>query len=268
MKRLDETILLVRSTGKALLERLSCVELNIRRKDNHHGNLVTDFDVWVQNELEHGLKKIEPTANFFAEEQENTEVEGLTWFVDPIDGTTNFVSTQKNFAISVALYDGKAPIFGIVYDVVNDVCYHAMKDAGAFKNGEKIKKREPVLLENALVDASLTTINFLSERSAAPLHTISRALRGHRALGCASLAMCHIATGELDGYISYHLYPWDYAAAGIILRECGGMFTSIYGEALFGTESAAILCSGDGEMEARLLPFLRGEIGIEALMPQ
>ena len=138
MKRLDETILLVRSTGKALLERLSCVELNIRRKDNHHGNLVTDFDVWVQNELEHGLKKIEPTANFFAEEQENTEVEGLTWFVDPIDGTTNFVSTQKNFAISVALYDGKAPIFGIVYDVVNDVCYHAMKDAGAFKNGEKI----------------------------------------------------------------------------------------------------------------------------------
>ena len=100
------TVALVRSTGKALQERLSSVPMNVRRKENNHQNLVTDFDVWVQNTLKTGLAEIAPEAAFFAEEKENQEMRGLTWIVDPIDGTTNFISTRRDFAICVALYDG------------------------------------------------------------------------------------------------------------------------------------------------------------------
>ena len=99
------TVALVRSTGKALQERLSSVPMNVRRKENNHQNLVTDFDVWVQNTLKTGLAEIAPEAAFFAEEKENQEMRGLTWIVDPIDGTTNFISTRRDFAICVALYD-------------------------------------------------------------------------------------------------------------------------------------------------------------------
>lgn len=80
--------------------------MNVRRKENNHQNLVTDFDVWVQNSLKTGLAEIAPEAAFFAEEKENQEMLGLTWIVDPIDGTTNFISTRRDFAICVALYDG------------------------------------------------------------------------------------------------------------------------------------------------------------------
>ena len=73
MDQCQATVALVRSTGKALQERLSSVPMNVRRKENNHQNLVTDFDVWVQNTLKTGLAEIAPEAAFFAEEKENQE---------------------------------------------------------------------------------------------------------------------------------------------------------------------------------------------------
>ena len=102
-------------------------------------------------------------------------------------------------------------------------------------------------------------MNALSRRAGKPLHHLSRAVRGHRALGSASLAMCHIAEGTLDAYISNKLFPWDYAASGVILRAAGGDFTAIYDEPLFTTSRAAVLCTGDAAIAESLLPFLRGE---------
>lgn len=260
MDQCQATIALVRSTGQALLERLSSVPLNVRRKENNHQNLVTDFDVWVQAQLALGLSKIAPEAAFFAEEQENHAVQGRTWFVDPIDGTTNFISTRRNFAICVALYDGTTPIFGVVYDVVNDLCYHAVTGGSAYVGEQKLSKRSPVALEDALFDASLTTMNSLSKRAGKSLHRLSCVMRGHRALGSASLAMCHIAEGTLDAYISNRLYPWDYAASGIILQAAGGCYGALFDdEPLFATSKAALLCCGNSELRDQLAPFLRGE---------
>lgn len=266
MDQCQAAVALVRSTGKALLERLSSVPLNVRRKENNHQNLVTDLDVWVQEQLKTGLAEIEPAASFFAEEKVNQEVRGLTWFVDPIDGTTNFISTHRNFAICVALYDGHTPIFGIVYDVVSDICYHAIHGEAAYANEKKLVRRQPIALENALFDASLTTMNSLSRRAGKSLYRISCAARGHRALGSASLAMCHIAEGTLDVYISSRLYPWDYAASGVVLQACGGVFGALYDEPLFTTEKAAVLCCGDETLEKQLAPFLRGECELETLL--
>lgn len=266
MDQYQAAIRLVRSTGKALLERLSCVPLNVRRKEENHQNLVTDFDEWVQEQLKIGLAEIAPGARFFAEEKQNQDGEGLTWFVDPIDGTTNFISTRRDFAICVALYDGAAPIFGIVYDVAADICYHAKAGGPAFADDRALPQRVPVALEDALFDASLPTMNGLSRRAEKPLYLISRAMRGHRALGSASLAMCHIAEGRLDAYFSSRLYPWDYAASGVILAACGGVFGALYDEPLFTTAKAAVICCGDAALKDRLAPVLRGEQAIETLL--
>lgn len=253
------TIKCVRSTGKALLERLSSLPLNVRCKDNNHQNLVTDFDLWVQEALSRVLAEIFPEAGFFAEEKENQSPQGLTWFVDPIDGTTNFIATRRDFAICVALYDGTTPLFGIVYDVAQDICYHAKAGAAAYANTRVLPRRAPVDFSDALFDASLPTLNALSIRAGKPLYFISRAARGHRALGSASLAMCHIAEGHLDAYFSNKLYPWDYAAARIILEASGGVLGAIYDEPLFQPAKAAVLACGDAALYGRLAPFLRGE---------
>lgn len=266
MNQCKETIALVQKTGKALLERLSCVELNVRKKDNNHQNLVTDFDIWVQEQLKIGLAKIEPEARFFAEEQENGKVEGLTWFIDPIDGTTNFITMQRNFAICVALYNGTKPIFGVVYDVVEDICYHAIEGQEAYRNTTKLSQRVPMSIEDTVVDMSLTTINNLSHHAGKPLYDISRAIRGHRAIGSASLAMCHIAEGALDTYVSYRLYPWDYAASGVILNAVGGVYESMYGEPLYTSEKATLLCCGDALLAKSMGAYFRGECELNQLL--
>lgn len=266
MDQCKQTIALVRSVGKALLERLSHFELNVQRKENNHQNLVTDFDIWVQEQLKVGLAEIEPKAIVFAEEQENEMVSGLTWFVDPIDGTTNFISTRRNFAICVALYDGMKPIFGVVYDVALDQCYHAVAGGPCYMNECALPKRASRALQDALLDTSLTTMNILSRRAGKPLHMISTAIRGHRAIGSAALAMCHIAEGTLDVYVSYRLYPWDYAASRVILEASGGCMHALYGEPLFTPDRAAVLCCGDEALYALIAPFLRGETDLDALI--
>ena len=265
MDQCKQTIALVRSVGKALLERLSHVELDVQRKENNHQNLVTDFDIWVQEQLKVGLAEIEPKAIVFAEEQENEMVSGLTWFVDPIDGTTNFISTRRNFAICVALYDGMKPIFGVVYDVALDQCYHAVAGGPCYMNECALPKRASCALQDALLDTSLTTVNILSRRAGKPLHMISTAIRGHRAIGSAALAMCHIAEGTLDAYVSSRLYPWDYAASRVILEASGGCMHALYGEPLFTPDRAAVLCCGDEALYALIAPFLRGEKDLDAL---
>ena len=259
MDQYQAAIALVRSTSKALLERLASVPLNVRRKENNHQNLVTDLDVWVQSQLKAGLAEIAPEAAFFAEEKENQTIHGRSWIVDPIDGTTNFISTRRDFAICVALYDSTSPLFGIVYDVARDLCYHAMAGGPAFAGDRALPQRQPIALEDALFDASLPTMNALSRRAEKPLYPLSRVVRGHRALGSASLAMCHIAESTLDAYISNKLYPWDYAAAGVILQATGGVYSALYDEPLFSTSKAAVLCAGDAALRDQLAPFLRGE---------
>lgn len=250
---------IVQSTGKALLQRLSSIELEIHYKDRSYQNLVTDCDIWVQNKLYQALHALLPEASFFAEEKENTTISGLTWIVDPIDGTTNFITQQKNYAICVALYDGMVPVFGVVYDVAAKQCYHAMKGKGAFVNGQALMPRLPKPAHESMLDVSLGTLNELSKKIEKPLYAVNRVVRGHRASGSASLAMCHIAEGTLDLYLSSKLFPWDYAAAGIILNEVNGIYTPLFEtDSLLQNQRTAILCSGDEKLHHTFLAFFRG----------
>ncbi len=258
---------IVQSTGKALLERLSSIELEIKYKDNSHQNLVTDCDIWVQNQLSESLQNILPEAHFFAEEKKNNQIAGLTWIVDPIDGTTNFITQRKNFAICVALYEDTKPILGVVYDVAAGRCYHATAGQGAFVDHYALMPRTPKKVQEAMLDVSLGTLNELSRKMGKPLYDVSRLVRGHRASGTASLAMCRIAEGRLDAYLSSKLYPWDYAASGVILDEVQGIYTPLFTEdQLMQNERTAILCSGDKELHKVFQHFFCGNTQHEGIL--
>lgn len=267
MNHCEAAICAVKQTGEALIQRLSSMHWAVHRKNNDYQNLVTDCDIWVQETLVKELLRIEPRASIFAEEKENGKIHGLTWIIDPIDGTTNFVAAQKDFAICVALYNGDKPVFGIVHDVAADNTYHAYSGACAYMNDTLLPPREPVVLHDALFDVSLATLNNLSRRADKPLFAVSRALRGHRALGSASLAMCRIAEGRMEGYLSSKLYPWDYAASGIVLQAAGGVYAPLYKkDMLFRNCPTAVLACSDVAMWNQLAAFFRGECDVDSLM--
>ncbi|MDP4089934.1 MAG: inositol monophosphatase family protein [Bacillota bacterium] len=218
---------LVKAAGRHLKEAIRD-NLRLCFKNNDCSDIVTSYDVEIESFLIKNISERYPHHTFITEEKSCTDqgFSEYTWIIDPIDGTTNFVSIGKEFSISVALYHNMTPLMGIVYDVQKDRLYSAAVGRGAFVNGiplNKISKNHA--LKDSLIDMSLKTITALYEADDAKMLKIIKAIRGHRAFGSAALSICKIAIGELQGYVSANLNLWDYAAAIVILMEAGGCYT-------------------------------------------
>ncbi|MFM9413905.1 inositol monophosphatase family protein [Peptococcus simiae] len=204
-------------------------------KGNDPQDLVSNLDRRVQAALATRLQALCP-AGFYAEEKDNRPIEGLTWIVDPIDGTTNFVSRKRDFAISVALYDGSEPLLGVVFDVERGDLYSAIKGGGAYLNGLALDRPVDRPLPACILEMSIGTLRNLMRRTDAGLLNISREVRATRAMGCGSLAICQIATGRTQLYLSSRLRPWDHAAARVILEELGGVLVPLFPSAQPGVD--------------------------------
>lgn len=151
-------------------------------------------------------------------EESIQEMSDSMWIVDPIDGTTNFCNLHQDYTISVAYYEKYQPVFGVIYDVVQDILYVGIHGSGAYINGTKVEfNKKEVCISNSIMDASIHTL--LSNPS---LIDLSHKMRGHRSYGCATLGIIYVALQKIDMYVSSHCKVWDYAAAAIFLHELGG----------------------------------------------
>lgn len=243
---------LLRRVGKELTQRQGLHTVDY--KDGDFKDLVSDADLWVQDVLNKGLAYLLPEASFVSEEKENPLIQGLTWIVDPIDGTANYVQYRRDYAISVALYDGEKPLLGAVYDVDRQDLYSAGKGCGAWCNENRLPRLEDRPLSACFLDMSLGTMRMLDQYSRRPLMGVQKEVRAHRALGCASLAMARIAAGEWQIYLSSKLRPWDYAAARLLLEEVGGVVRPIFqSDQLLQFSATAILACDRPERAEQLL---------------
>ena len=248
---------LVRETG-AMLRAAAAEAVEYETKGGDRRDLVTRFDTLVQDHLISGISARLPCHRFLAEEAgapgdsapaDGPDDELPTWIIDPIDGTTNFACSGRDFSISVALLEGGRPRLGLVYDVMADELYQAVPGSGAFLGSARLGAsgraarlgasgraarlgasaqgpRRSASIENALVDISMDSCRVLADRFGARPEALALSGRGHRALGCASLAICRIARGSLDVYVSGKVSIWDHAAADIVLAESGGASTT------------------------------------------
>lgn len=201
-----------------------------------HKDLVTTMDQQVEQFFAEKIKETYPEHRILAEEgfgDTVTHLKDFVWIIDPIDGTMNFVHQKRNFAISVGVYFDYVGHIGIIYDVMADALYYAIKDAGAFKNDMKL----PILAKDLPLSESIIGLNhswimenrFVNEKY---MQRLIKNIRGSRTYGSAALQFAYVAEGSIDGYLSMRLSPWDFAAGTIIVNEVGGLTTSIYGDSL------------------------------------
>lgn len=153
------------------------------------------------------------------------------WYVDPIDGTTNFASGIPHFCTSIALADAEhRPIVGVIYQPLTDELYTATRGGGAFLNGQRIQ----VSSKGELVQSVLSS-GFGYDKHTNPDNNIAQwnafvtQVRGIRRLGSAALDFAYVAAGRLDGYWEKGLNRWDALAGMLLVQEAGGLVTDYRG---------------------------------------
>ncbi|MFC7321424.1 inositol monophosphatase family protein [Halobacillus campisalis] len=205
----------------------------IETKSNRN-DLVTEMDQNTEKFFAEKIKEEFPEHLLFGEEGFGDDIKDLTgtvWIVDPIDGTMNFVHQKRNFAISVGIYTDGIGEVGIIYDVMQDVMYTALREGGAYKNGEKLAEltyKKPI--EESII--ALNTTWLLPENPHIDhigVGNLVKTIRSTRSYGSAALELVYVAEGILDGYLTMSLMPWDIAAGRIIIEEVGGIVTTADG---------------------------------------
>ncbi len=206
-------------------------------------SLVSYVDKQAEVRLVEGLKLIYPQAGFIAEEGTgDPNKNGFNWIVDPLDGTTNYLHGLPEYAVSVALHDGKQTVIGVVLEVGQNECFHAYLEGGAFCNGEPIKVSAKTKLKDTLVATGFPYYDFEKiDEYLALLKACFQNTRGVRRWGSAAVDLAYVACGRFDAFFEYGLNPWDVAAGEFIVREAGGEVSAFSpsNDPIFGREIIA-----------------------------
>ena len=194
-------------------------------------SLVTYVDKNAELILVGGLKMILPEAGFLTEENTIEQTKNdWQWIIDPLDGTTNFIYKIPVFAISVALAYRDEIQLGIVYELNRDECFTAIKNEGAFLNGQLISVSATQHLKDSLVATGFPYYDYaMLENYISLFKALMTDTRGIRRLGSAAIDLCYTACGKFDAFFEYSLSPWDVAAGALILQEAGGKITDFEG---------------------------------------
>lgn len=209
-------------------------------------DLVSYVDKETEKMLVHSLQKLLPEAGFITEEQTTSqEDKPLTWIIDPLDGTTNFVHDIPNYCVSIGLKKGSEIVSGVVYEVKNDECFTAWENGGAYLNGDKIQVSNERHTADCLFATGFPIYNFdkINEYFSV-LNELMRNSHGLRRLGSAAADMAYVACGRYGAFFEYNLKPWDVAGGIILVKEAGGAVTDFTGgnDFLFGKQ---MLCGGN-----------------------
>ncbi|RBQ32392.1 inositol monophosphatase [Arcobacter sp. FW59] len=224
-------IKIIKKAGKILKNGYySDKEVSFKAKKD----LVTKYDVAVENYLKKHFSKYFKEFNIIAEESDNSKVEfNNSIIIDPIDGTTNFVNGVPHTAISVGVYKNKKPYLAVVYNPILDELYVAKVGKGAFLNGKELKVSTEEDLQKSLL---ATGFPYTSGSNEDDLNDVLKKIKDilpHcqdlRRLGSASIDLCMVAKGTFEGYYEMNLKPWDVSAGVLILSEAGGKITNISG---------------------------------------
>jgi len=232
-----------------------------RREVSYKGeiNLVTEMDRLAERTVVETILDAFPDHGILAEEEAQIEnSSGFLWIIDPLDGTTNYAHGYPSFSVSIGLESSGDVIVGVVYDPMRDELFSAARGKGAFLNEKPIAvSRNDVLIRSLLAtgfpyDRAVSTENNLNYFNA-----LIMASQEIRRSGSASLDLCAVAAGRLDGYWELKLQPWDVAAGSLIVREAGGMLSDFTGTR-FSIRDKELVAS-NGKIHDLMLDVLNAE---------
>ncbi len=187
-------------------------------------DVVTEIDTWAENAVVELLMAARPDDGLIGEEGASAAGStGVTWVIDPIDGTTNLLYDIPGFSVSIgAEIDGQA-VAGAVFDPVRNELFSAALGQGATRNGDAISASTKGDLATALVGTGFSYKSAERERQAMVLQTVLPQVRDIRRLGGAALDLCAVGCGRFDAWFERGLSHWDWSAGALVASEGGAI---------------------------------------------
>ena len=226
-------------------------------------DVVTHADRETEAFIRSRLADARPGDGFLGEESgAERGSSGLTWVVDPIDGTVNFLYGIPHYAVSIAVVEGDPDpltwraLAGCVVNPETGETYTAATGEGAFLGRDRLQVAPAAELSQSLI---ATGFGYAAERRAFQGEVVARLLpqvRDIRRLGTASLDLCYVAAGRFNAYYERGLNPWDHAAGALVAAEAGARVTGLAG----APASREFILAAEPEMAAAL-EILLGEVG-------
>ena len=234
-------------------------------------DLVTAADRASEALIRERLAKQFPSHDVMGEEQGlNDRGSEYRWYVDPLDGTTNFAHGYPVFCVSMALEHrleaGEKRVAGVVYDPTRDEMFTAALGRGAELNGKPIHVSKTAQLKECLVATGFPSHKRHKNPNIHFYHQITLRTHGVRRAGSAALDLCCVASGRFDGFWEFNLNPWDTAAGVLIVEEAGGRISRFDGSP-FLLDSRETLASNGIVHDALLHEFAEIFAGREDDLP-
>ncbi|MBI4465628.1 MAG: inositol monophosphatase [Acidobacteria bacterium] len=206
-------------------------------------DLVTEADRASEALIVEQLRAYFPDHAIVAEEGSRYAGDsGYCWYVDPLDGTTNFAHGFPIFCVSLGLEKEGELVLGVIYDPTRDEMFVAEKGGGARLNNLPLRVSRVNHLAEALVATGFPSRKRHTNANIHFYHQLNMRSHGVRRPGSAALDLAYVSAGRLDGFWEFHLKPWDLAAGKLLVEEAGGCVTDALGQP-HRLESASIAAS-------------------------
>lgn len=222
----------------ALVKEIRRGEVEVAETKSTDTDVVTIADRAAEKRVRELIAQHRPQDGILGEEDGSTAgSSGLTWVVDPIDGTVNYLHDISEYSVSIAVVLGPPDpaqwqvIAGCVYRPDDDKSYEAALGLGAYHAGERLKVAEPIDLHRALVATGFGYDPQMRKGQARVLSGVLPRIADIRRFGSAALELANVAAGKYDAFYETGLNPWDMAAGELLITEAGGVVTGINGKA-------------------------------------
>jgi myo-inositol-1(or 4)-monophosphatase len=215
-------------------------------------DLVTEADRVSERLVVDRLRSHFPTHGIVAEEGGGHESPSdFRWYVDPLDGTTNFAHGYPAFNVTLALEQAGEMIAGVVYDPIRQEMFTAERGSGAYLNYRRIHVSNVQRLQDSLVCTGFPSRKRHLSINVHFYHQLGMATHGVRRSGSAAIDLAYVACGRLDGFWEFGLNPWDMAAGRLLVQEAGGRVSDMRGRPhYFG---ASHLLASNGHVHDQML---------------
>ncbi|MGQ9683360.1 MAG: inositol monophosphatase family protein [Anaerolineae bacterium] len=225
---LETAIAAARAAGEVLKERFAQPH-EVRSKGLR--DLVTEADLLAQDAILGIIRARYPAHQVLSEEAPAAEGAdaGCQWFVDPLDGTTNYARGIPIFSVSIAVVAQGDLAVAVVYEPLGDRLFHAVRGQGACLNGQPLRVSARAALIEALLDLGWARSQPARLACLQAAHALGPHIGSARTLGSAALGLAAVAAGWEDVYYHPELAPWDVAAGILLVLEAGGQVSALDG---------------------------------------